>query len=151
MAKKLIALDPGKNTGIALFDGPELAYAFLAGDVPAPFELVGRGPVDPSTVLIIEIPRVYPGARSEDPNDLIGVAICAGRWIEYLGCNVVQCVHPQDWKASVPKAVHNQRVLAKLTEKEKCRLPSLPKTKLHNVIDAVGLGLFALGRMQRGK
>lgn len=137
---------PGNHTGLATFTVGALTWCDLhEGDRAYP---VGRY----VSAVLIELPEVYPGARSEDPNDLIQVARAVGQWEQvYTGFAVpVFHVHPKSWKAQVPKPIHNARVMTALYESEQTLIPSLPKTKLHNVLDAIGLGLWLHGRIGRG-
>jgi len=103
--------------------------------------------------LVIEIPQVYRVGKSKgDPNDLIKVAVQAGQWIErakLYGASVYRHL-PQEWKGQVPKNVHHERILAALSPAESARIPKLPKADAHNMLDAIGLGLFHLGRISRG-
>lgn len=141
--KGLIAIDPskpGKSTGLAYFYAGKLVVAEFNprfADYRAP-------------VLVIEFPQVYPGNRSEDPNDLLQVARGAGQWEHWsIGkCMYVYRVAPREWTAGVPKDVRCKRVIEQLSDEEITKLPrSLADSKLHNVLDAVGLGLWALDRM----
>ncbi len=95
-------------------------------------------------LLIIERPKVYPGVQREDPNDLIDVALMAGRMIERFPHSALRTPYPQDWKGQVPKEIHNRRVLKALTCTERKIVPNN-----HNAIDAAGLYLWAIGRMKR--
>lgn len=54
---------------------------------------------------------------------------------------------PEAWKGQLPKKISHTRTLALLTEAERAILPS-KKSELLHVLDAVGLGLRALGRRQ---
>lgn len=131
---------PGNNTGLARFYGGVLKSAYLWEKPFAPDRIVPH-------VLLIELPFVYPGARDEDPNDLIQVARAVGQWEQSTaGCGRIVHVYPRTWKGQVPKKIHTARTLAKLTSSERGVLPELPASKLHNVLDAVGLGLWLLGR-----
>ena len=63
-----------------------------------------------------------------------------------------ETVQPSTWKGTVPKKIFLERILKCLTDEERQRLPKLPASKLHNVIDAVGIGLWKLGRLNaKGK
>lgn len=142
----LIAIDPGRNSGVASFRGGCLAWCGCFNvERDDPFDHVEH------KRLIIEIPLYSGQTAGKDPQALIALAVCAGRWIERVQAVRVTEVYPSQWKGNVPKETHNARVLDKLAADERALVPSLPPSKLHNVIDAIGLGLFALGRMGRGK
>lgn len=140
----LLACDPGENCGGACFIGGVLVWAGLLSFAD-PTHIAIR-----AERMIVEIPQVYPGPRAEDPNDLIGVAIIAGQWIRSVSAPDTRRVFPRQWKGGVDKKIHNGRVLAKLSAAELQEVPKMAASKLHNVIDAIGLGLFDLGRIGRG-
>lgn len=52
---------------------------------------------------------------------------------------------PREWKGGVPKAIHQRRILDRLTSAERGRIASAGALT-HNVVDAVGIGLHHLGR-----
>jgi hypothetical protein len=99
--------------------------------------------------LVGEIPVVYPGAKGlrTDPNDLIALAYAAGRFYERQGLPTV-LVKPAEWKAQVPKDITKERIIAELDSAEISRV--YRGGEMHNVYDAIGIGLFALGRLKRG-
>lgn len=141
----LLSVDPskpGNNTGVAYFHKGQLAFAWLHTQTKAI-----PGPVD---LLVIELPQVYPGARAEDPNDLIQVARAVGQWEQATSFQVLELVHPRTWKGTVDWRVMCRRIVQALSESERAKIPELPEGKLHNVLDAIGLGLWALGRIRRG-
>lgn len=83
-----------------------------------------------------------------DQNDLLEVNGVAGALAGLLatGHNVTSYL-PSQWKGQVPKDVHNKRVMNALTPDEADAFAACPASLKHNVIDGVGIGLFALGRM----
>ena len=130
----LLAIDPGTHTGWALFDE----------------KLLGCGLGDPPTELalrvVIEIPQIYPG-HPVPPNDLITLAFLAGRYAGRATCEV-STVFPHQWKGNLSKENCAARVRFRLSpeEKEVVDVLDIPAKQLHNVMDAIGIGLFALGR-----
>ena len=148
---RVVAIDPGEWSGIAVFDDDVLIRA----------ELVGKGRdgiaawIRCTSIMtfgaqaVIEIPQVYQQKQWKgDPNDLMGVAYIAGMfgcWLQVSGAKVTT-VRPHAWKGSRPKAVDIRYTLACLTGEEKTKLPRLPASKLHNVLDAVGIGLWQVKR-----
>lgn len=58
---------------------------------------------------------------------------------------------PEVWKGAVPKHIHQPRILKALTPEERFVLKSVTEgmngSLVHNVIDAVGIGMFSLGRL----
>jgi hypothetical protein len=55
---------------------------------------------------------------------------------------------PEQWKGQAPKAVMCARIMDRLTPDEKKSIdPTVPKSLLSNVHDAIGIGLKYLGRL----
>jgi hypothetical protein len=131
----LCAIDPGACTGWAAFDGVLVACG------------TGNPPVDRATRVVIELPQVYP-RQKVPPNDLITLAFLAGR---YAGASVNEgfTVLPHQWKGNLPKDVCAAWVRARLSPAERAIVDmcNVPDKQKHNVVDAIGIGLFALGRM----
>ena len=88
--------------------------------------------------VVAEFPKVYPYERRKSPNDLLPLAANVGA-CSALGELVL--VTPQEWKGQMPKDVCHRRILQALGEDE------VIGTKNHNVMDAVGIGLWYLGRL----
>jgi hypothetical protein len=136
-----MAIDPGGVTGWALFSDGALVAADACAD----------GGIAPwGEAAIIEIPdRVEPGIPLGD------VLMCARRagGYEALCRNAgmrVETVPPVRWKGTLSKALTKNRARAALTAAELERIPPVPKSTAHNMYDAIGLGLWALGRFGRG-
>ena len=143
-----IAIDPGKVSGWAVFDEQKELMQASWGDSQQ-FKTACK--LFFYTKPVIEIPIAYP-SRKVDPNDLIKLAIMAGEYAGYLdalGFPQAQFVKPVQWKGTVPKDVHQRRILKKLKPEELERLPKRPRAKDydHNMLDAVGIGLWKLGRL----
>jgi len=142
-AEALLAFDPGNRTGWAKFVGQELHSAGLLK--------AGRPELGLPQRVVIEVPRWYPHEHKVDVNDLLDLGQKAG-WLkgfyEDLGAET-EYVYPRTWKGTVPKDIHNERVLQKLSSAELSVLQKKPRaTKFdHNMVDAVGIGLWKLGRM----
>jgi hypothetical protein len=167
----LLAIDPGiRGVGAALFDDKELQAAAYVMNNPhergdGPFACVemaravnvwlGRVIVNLHLCnlsdVVIEWPQVYTqGKLKGDPNDLlplvgVGVAICA------LAPNAFYHAYkPREWKGQAPKEVTHNRAKGALSVPEFRILFDAEKaagSKAHNLIDAVALGLFHLGRL----
>lgn len=149
----LWAIDPGKaQCAAALFLNRELwAVDFVTR---ARSGLISK-PAAKGEIIVIEQPVSYPGS-AVDPNDLIEIAIMgaevAGRFMRPGG--QILHVRPNEWKGTVSKEITAARARAILGPMENTRLDEwLSKHKRgirHNLLDAVGIGLFALGRAGRG-
>lgn len=154
---RLLAVDPSLAcSGYALFDNGVFERAGVVSTLssePLPVRIracsATLSGVDYDQ-LVIEWPQIYPHARGkgQDPNDLLCVAGVVGAILgeTWRDAEYIKLVHPADWKGQVPKKIHNARVLQRLSAEERTRLPDLPASKLHNAIDAIGLGLWYLKR-----
>jgi len=104
--------------------------------------------------LTIEIPQVYrTQGRKSDPNDLIDLAVTAGRVIEASHCSLLQMIRPREWKGQLPKDACHARIREVLSASEldvlDHDLKEIPKSLRHNALDAVGVLLYGLGRRLR--
>lgn len=154
----LLAIDPGTKrkhsdgtarAGIALFDGDKLAacWLFASPDIAGLATAIGlQAPVD---LVVVEVPKVYPRSPA-DPEDLILLAFTAGLLAGSARAADLKMVRPAAWKGQRPKDVDTALTLATLTDAERetfgrCTY-DIPKGLRHNVIDAIGIGLWQLGR-----
>lgn len=146
----LVAIDPGKRTGWALFRHERLK---VCGYV----KVIELDKIPSAPQVLIEQPRWYPHERKIDLNDLLDLSVLVGE-IKENHCRryaKVKLVFPRTWKGSVPKPIMSQRIYKTLTAEERVLLPlkrghKVSKSALdhdHNVLDAVGLGLWKLGRL----
>lgn len=112
-------------------------------------------------VLICEHPQIYRAAKSKgDPNDLILLATINGALggiLSYAAAGRDQGVvmlspTPAEWIGQLPKVTtgdgwkspRGERIRGKLSVAERAVCDGT-----HDAIDATGLGLFALGRLDR--
>lgn len=147
----LIAIDPGACTGWALFNAAGRLIGVAVhdhGETPAFAQCADR--------VVVERPAIYPGGRQKArPRDIItlairagesGVAACVSADLE----DAVEYVEPAAWKGRVKKDACHAAIRRALAPEEidvlDRALAPLPKTKAHNALDAVGIGLHALGR-----
>ena len=144
----LLAIDPGRDSAWAVFsDGKltDVGFRLEAGWPPPGYAwpLFDR--------VVVEDQRVF--AKS-NPVDMIKLAHDAGERVgvaRYEGA-VCQYVHPNTWKGGpLKKEIHHPRVLARLTDGELATLtaalgPKPSKAKREAILDAVGIGLWAVGR-----
>lgn len=158
----LITIDPGKVTGWAMFVDGELLRcgAGKKAEIFSPPFWERPNPLLPKKVVVsaldqfqvvIEVPRWYPHDQV-DTNDLIDLAVLVGEiksFYERRHCRT-ELVFPRTWKGTRPKPIHNKQVLAALTPDELKLVPLRPRAKTpdHNCLDAIGLGLWKLGRMR---
>jgi hypothetical protein len=142
----LIAIDPGVHyCGVATYEQGTL----LLGEYYSVLETIDylKAHLDCKTnLVIVEKPQIYPRAKG-DPNDLIDLAVVVGQVISFA--NDYTTYKPREWKGQVPKDVMVNRIKSKLSTKEISHIsPRIRTSKLHNVYDAIGIGLFALGRLK---
>ncbi len=159
----LVAVDPGlRGCGIAIFENALLHVAWYCKSP----NKADRGPVAwwamadrvekewirkvPKRLhhlekLVAEIPQVYRFGKG-DPADLIEIAGVVGAIAFCIPAAGRTHFLPRTWKGQVPKEAHHPRILKKLSSDEVSRIESTPKSLMHNVVDAIGIGLFALER-----
>ena len=150
---RLVAVDPGKNLGFAAFQNGFLLDCglFVCEDTrELTKNLFHSCDVVKPDQAVIELPRVFPQKSWKgDPNDLIQVAKIAGIAIAALSpfCDVDE-IYPQEWKGNRPKDVDNKHTISLLKDFELDIYNALhvPKNLRHNVIDAIGIGLWRLKR-----
>jgi hypothetical protein len=145
----LLAIDPGADMGWARFDHGRLVGCGVGGDLDGLDRCLWR-----PTRVVLERPMIYPhGRQKARPRDVITLALRAGERAGLYGLryNVEpEYFEPDEWKGgSISKEAHHPRVWKRLADEEK-RVASLagqlvPEKKHHNMLDAIGIGLFALG------
>jgi hypothetical protein len=165
----ILAIDPGiRQFGAALFGGLGQSALHRAGlirntaktgnDPAAAFSAcealthwLREHTVIPTIhTVIVEVPRVYPAARQKgDQNDLIALAGVAYA----LACSFSFAekrirYFPREWKGTVDKETMARRIEARLSEVERATIEPCPQSLRHNVLDAIGIGLKYLGRLE---
>lgn len=155
MVKLLESVDPGKSYyASAIWRDGVLFSAFRFQFVNYQIHKVGylHGP----RRLVIEEPQVYQGHKNykgADSEDLLQVAKTVGMVIGNGATQweSVAVVKPAEWKGQVPKTVMQHRIESRLTAREKDTLENMldvhPKSKQHDIWDAVGIGLWYLKRL----
>lgn len=174
MTGDLLAVDPSiRSAGVALFRGGSLIRAdtlkvhtegtigercLRAAQIIAGWVVANDAR---PKVLAVEWPQWYPAARSKvDPNDLAGLAGVCGALAGILAMGAAAQDHglqvvsytPAEWAGQTPKSKtgnpwrspRGQRIRSRLTEDELEAVP--PK---HDAVDAVGIGLYHLGKFER--
>lgn len=159
----LLSIDPGTVSGWALFADPDqnsgqgrlLSTGLCLDHIPQQV-----------TRVVIERPVIYPGGRTKNPNDVLLVAVAAGEWGGLARARGIpyEYVEPARWKGQVDKDIQHARDWACMLDVErevaigagrliapKAKALSFPcklttSDKRHNMLDAIGIGLFALGR-----
>lgn len=102
----------------------------------------------PAFSLVVEDQQDYPGrgGRTADLDRLRAVV----RRLAIVPPYRELRPRPGAWKAGVPKDVHHRRVLAALRPAERRTISEAGRLDDGDVLDAVALGLWAVGRLGRG-
>lgn len=147
-----LAFDPGKHViGWASFVDDDLIRCGLH----SPDHLATMA-APPEARILVEYQQIYTRgkSRTRNPADVLSVTIVAGRIVQALRptrSETVELILPHAWKGGVDGDVMTRRIVSMLTPKE-CeilRATKVQKSLLHNVIDAIGLGLWSVGRLGR--
>lgn len=160
--KALVAIDPGTNTtGVAIFYNSALVscLSYKRGDRSLEqFALQVRyGMWQPRSRLVIEFPQIYRASKSKgDPNGLTKLAYFIGLIVGADGVMLPELIKPADWAGQIPKATTRakagespraKRIRSRLAHDEAV----VVDWTCDDTIDAVGIGLFALGRLKPTK
>lgn len=161
---RLLAVDPGlQHTGFALFNGEGVLQKAWVSSLQKKLPLEERvaaidrecraGERERAPILAIELMQTYDGhAAKGDANTLIALAYLSG----VLASDRLKVVTytPAAWKGQVPKEIVHERIREIFKRDggaELLRIPALAKGKLHNALDAIGIGLVFLGRLHTYK
>ena len=155
----MVAIDPGLNhCAMSTWVGDKLQAACLVRQKYEPgmeradkWRIIGKavGSLIPAGAdLVIEVPQIYTRQHSKgDPNDLIDIAGVAGAIIGAAPARSVEWSPlPKEWKGNLPKEVTAQRVMNALRPDEHKAIQPCPPSLMHNVYDAIHLGLVYLKR-----
>lgn len=169
-SETLVSVDPGiRGCGVALFrDGRLVAAEYVKNPVKkgndfdaiiavaqAAREWVGGRAADRGDLrLVLEWPKVYTASKSKgDNNDLLALCAVDAAIVALVGARATKII-PRDWKGTMAHEAVVHRVYSRLdSEGNRSEWNTLAdaefragKTYGHNVVDAVGIGLHALGR-----
>jgi len=154
--KLLICFDPGAICGFSVWVGGKLTacgygkHAKFMEEPVHPGRLVGG-------VFLVERPVSYPGKRMKvDPNSLMQTDFRAGELsvlYRLLGMQCEEVRPPSAWKGQVPHEEIEERVLDRVTDEERLLIHASKSARSkgldHNLIDAVGIGLWRLRRWRK--
>lgn len=164
--KSVLAIDPSLSaTGAAMFMPYGMTHVLATASlvkgsranevlaVRCSFVVEGISAMLPELpdLVVIERPRINAATHGSkaDPDDLIKLAILCGAIAQAFQqrAMTVLFIEPAAWKGQLPKEVTTARAVARLSDAEMSRvvLPSAAGLQ-HNVWDAVGIGLWAVGR-----
>lgn len=166
-----VSIDPGKHVaGWALWDitGSDDAHDYAplrsliacglwsvrVGDLVLPPVLGDLCGVAQIETVYLESMEVRGTGSKTPPADLVAVEGRGNLFAGYLRPKRLVTLTPTTWKGSVPKVIHHPRILHELASAEAAILDraikAAPKTNAKEILDAVGLGLYGLGRTHRG-
>lgn len=177
-ANALVAVDPGRHQGFAVFvREPEWGFVLracglvrgtaTAGDVSGLAKELREGTRNAviralwgcgfhpgqSPIAVTELMVWRPEDSRSNPEDLIQVSTVAAATVGALSSDP-RFLRPEQWKATVPQNILENRIHRVLVPRESAvwndAQKGFPGSLAHNVLDAVGIGLFATGRMGRG-
>jgi hypothetical protein len=146
----LLAIDPSSavtRTGWAIFDDGRLVACGKGAPPPEWLEGVVEA--------VLEHPVIYPGGRTANPNDIVKLAVSMGEMAGALEAHGVRTryVEPRAWKGTIDPAACCRRVWRRLDEAEAAVAEAFKpeaegdiKGGKDHVLDAIGIGLQAVGR-----
>lgn len=159
--RAVIGIDPGNCTGVAVGLDGRLTNAYALQPkrgLTLPFYMHPEWVHEHGLLCVLEYPRFY-GVKSYggDPkatgvaNALIREAVTLGGFAEQArkqGARVLE-VAPRIWKGTMRKDAMVERIKGRLDADERAIVEALglPPSKVHNVYDAVGIFLWAVGRL----
>lgn len=159
---RILAVDPGiRGCGVALFDDKRLYRAEYVknpankgDDLQAvremAFAISSEFHIAELNEIVVEQPCIYAHEKfDKNPNNLLPLRAIGGALsVRYAYSKVTQYL-PPEWKNNMPKgAGFEKRVMDRLTSSERDSIQQYPRSIMHNVYDAIGLGLFHLGRFK---
>lgn len=155
----MIAIDPGASCGWAHFDDevesdPKLVELSACGLWDLDSRTILATPVSwDCSHLVIEDQVIYPKSKA-DPNDIVELAKQAGRVRDRCRhFHGFTWVEPRTWKGTLAKDTMSVRILEALNVSERrvyfTAADKVPEGVRHNIIDAIGIGLWKLGRLGR--
>jgi hypothetical protein len=90
----------------------------------------------------------YGGYTAASTGSLVKLSmLCGALYLSTVMKHGTCLVEPSKWKGQLPKKVCNARVIEKLTKESLCDSGFLEKISNH-ALDAIGLGLWALGEFK---
>ncbi len=140
----LVAIDPGNQAGLAYFISNQLIGVDLITQAVANNWKWDGPNIDR---LVCELPCWRKGSPVR-VDSLITLAYTAGYITGQIPAESIETVLPHEWKGNRPKNIDNSFSLRILNVSERAVVDDskIPKHIIHNVLDAVGIGLWALKR-----
>lgn len=104
-----------------------------------------RPPYPREVLLCLEAQYLAEGGKAP-PKDILALTYAAGQ--SSMHFDTCEEVTPIRWKGNADKANHQRWTWTEMSEAERFVCKGLPKYKLVEVLDAVGLALWAVGRLR---
>lgn len=163
MIKWLVSLDPGlRHAGVAVFKNEWLHQCTLISNP----EVTVRGPPAwetmademtrylsqfefwPNCTFVGEMPQIYRNAYY-NPDDILQLAACLAT-CSYQCKGPKYTYLPRQWKGKLVKEKHHKLIEYSMMRDEMELYEKLkaPATLKHNVMDAIGVGLYHLLRLR---
>jgi hypothetical protein len=101
--------------------------------------------------VLVEMPRVYPGKKTKDPNSVMLTAAMCGAFAAFgVAGREARSVYPRDWKGGMDGDTFiRTTVQPSVLPEELLRIDvSCAESYRHNVWDAVGLALWSVRRLK---
>jgi hypothetical protein len=139
---RVLAIDPGASyLGFAFAMGGQIIRCGYLPDIKdASFLKVLN-----TQICILEKPVQYPGSKAPRA-DISDLSLATGRIEALVGAPRTLFWAPYEWKGQTPKAIHQARILSRLSPEEQSQLPDAKGHRGH-VIDACGMVLKYLRRL----
>lgn len=145
----LLAIDSGADAGWALFYLP-VGDPLLPHNVLHSCGLRNPPKAFPRPVTRIVIEKPHTGKTRARAKDIITLAVRAGEaggLMKKVTGVTPEYIEPNRWKGQLPKKRCNEIVEGKMLPEEMEILNKIKKKATrHNILDAIGIGLWAIGR-----
>lgn len=104
-----------------------------------------RPPYPRETLLVLEAQYLAPDSKAPT-KDILALTYAAGQCSMHF--DVCEEVTPIRWKGNTAKSTHQRWIWEEMSDAERFVCKGLPKYKLVEVLDAVGLAFWAVGRLR---
>lgn len=149
----IAAIDPGtRSMSIAFLDGHGFLLGVQCFKAKSLEDMIKRlwcaAHVYTPDQVIAELPQHYGHESKTNPQGLIALSTVLGAALGLYCADDLTLVHPRDWKGSVDKKIHHERLLASLTPAELAIIGRdiKSKAKVREELDSVALAKWFFER-----